>query len=136
MTSIARSAAAVLMTAALSACATAPAAETTPSTTAGSPAAAFDAAGTYDFNTQVGGQSVDGVVRLARNANGGWGGSVSSPVTGEMPVRAVAVEGNRVRVTASGNQGDLVLNLDVAGTRVSGNWSYAGQGGALTGSRR
>lgn len=136
MMNIARTTAAVLMTTALAAgCTTVTPAES-PAATPAPAATAFDAAGTYDFSTQVSGEAVSGVVRLARNAAGAWGGSVSSSVTGELPVRAVAVEGSRVRVTAAGGQGDLVLNLNVTGSAVAGNWEYAGQGGSLTGSRR
>lgn len=112
------------------ACATAPATESAPAPRA--EAAPLNAAGTYTFTLETRGQRIDGTVRLAR-AGEGYAGTVSVPAIGDMPVRAVSVQGNRVRVTAQGRMGDAVLTLNVNGDRFAGDWTYGPSSGELAG---
>ena len=68
------------------ACATAPA-----SAPAAGPQAAASAApnpvGTFNFRSNVQGRDFDGVIRIARAEGGAYTGTVTKPLTGELPVR-------------------------------------------------
>ncbi|HEY0018524.1 MAG TPA: hypothetical protein VGC13_19610 [Longimicrobium sp.] len=123
--------AALLLTAA---CATASGA-TPGATPAAAPATALDPAGTYTFSSAFRGQTFEGVVRIAPDERGGYAGTVTTPFTGEMPVRSVDVQGSRVRVTATGRAGDAVLEMDVRGSDFSGTWTYGPSTGQMTGRR-
>jgi hypothetical protein len=124
--------AAVLLTAACAtAPGTAPAALPEPAS-----AAAFDPAGTYTFSSELRGQSFEGVIRVARSTGGAYTGSVTTPLTGEMPVRAVDVQGRRVRVTAAGRMGDAVMEMNMEGSSFSGGWTYGPSSGQMTGRMR
>lgn len=120
---------ALLLTAA---CATAPGSHPG-AAPAAAPATALDPAGTYTFNSEFRGQAFEGVLRVVRAQGGGYAGTVTTPFTGEMPVRAVDVQGSRVRVTATGRAGDAVLEMDVRGSGFSGTWTYGPSTGQMTG---
>ena len=123
--------AALLLTAA---CATAPGANPG-ATPAAAPATALDPAGTYTFRSAFRGQTFEGVARVTRAQGGGYAGTVTTPFTGEMPVRSVEVQGSRVRVTATGRMGDAVLEMNVRGGDFSGTWTYGPSTGQMTGRR-
>ncbi len=95
--------------------------------------AMLDPVGTFNFSSQMGGGNFDGVIRITRQEGGAYTGTVSTPVTGELPVKGVDVQGERIRVTASGRHGDAVINLHRSGRDLTGNWAYAGETGVLTG---
>lgn len=120
---------ALLLTAA---CATAPGANPGAAPAAAS-ATALDPAGTYTFRSEFRGQAFEGVVRVVRAQGGGYEGTVTTPFTGEMPVRAVDVQGSRVRVTATGRAGDAVLEMEMRGSDFSGTWAYGPSTGQMSG---
>jgi hypothetical protein len=91
------------------------------------------AAGRYTFQSDFRGQSFEGVIRLSGGAGGAYTGTLTTPFTGELPVRSVDVQGSRTRVTTTGRMGEAVLVLDMAGSRFTGTWSYGGSNGQLTG---
>jgi hypothetical protein len=124
--------AAVLAT---TACATAPGTAPAASPEPAS-AAVFDPAGTYTFSSALRGESFEGVIRVARSAGGAYTGSVTTPLTGELPVRAVDVQGRRVRVTAVGRMGDAVMEMNMSGSGFSGSWTYGPSSGQMTGRMR
>jgi len=99
-------------------------------------AAALDPAGTYTFSSALRGQSFEGVIRVARSEAGAYTGTVTTPLTGEMPVRAVDVQGRRVRVTAMGRMGDAVMEMNMSGSDFSGSWTYGPSSGQMTGRMR
>lgn len=123
--------AALLLTAA---CATAPGANPG-AAPAAAPATALDPAGTYTFSSEFRGQAFEGMVRIVRAQDGGYAGTVTTPFTGEMPVRAVDVQGSRVRVTAAGRAGDAVMEMEMRGADFSGTWTYGPSTGQMTGRR-
>ncbi len=96
-------------------------------------AAPSAAAGRYTFTSQFRGQSFEGVIRLVRSASGSYSGALTTPFTGELPVRSVDVQGKRTRVAATGQMGDAVLLLEMNGNSFSGTWSYGGNTGTLAG---
>lgn len=125
-----RLAAATLAALLTTACATTAAPESS------SPApVAVDPVGNYNFTSEVSGRSFAGVIRVARGQGGAYTGTISTPMTGSMPVQAVDVQGARMVVTARGQQGNAVMNLDFTGETFTGSWTYATAGGTLSGRR-
>jgi hypothetical protein len=117
----------------LAGCASAPPPPPAPEPAA---AAAFDPTGVFDFRTQFGGQPATGEIRITRQPTGELGGSLSTYEMGRVPFRTVTVEGNRVTATTSTPEGQAVLRLVLEGETFTGDWSYAGYSGAMTGQRR
>jgi hypothetical protein len=116
-------------------CATAPASQAT-ATPAGPAAADVDPAGTYSFTTQAGGEVFSGILRITRGTGGTrgpHGGTVSTPVAGDMRVRSVEVQGQRIRVMADGRLGAAVMNIDRNAADFTGSWTYGGSRGMLAG---
>jgi hypothetical protein len=122
---------AAVLAAALLTAACAPAAAPATRPDAVQPAA--DAAGTYEFTGDMRGQSFQGVIRLARADSGGYTGTLTTTLAGEMPVRSAEMQGRRLRVTAEGRMGEAVLTLDVDGQSFAGSWSYGPSSGTLSG---
>jgi hypothetical protein len=116
---------------AVSACA-APMAQPEPA-----PPPAFDPVGVYDFTTQVEGSAVTGTLDLRRNAQGVLSAQISTQVTGTMTATAT-LDGRKVEMRASTEQGDLAMQFTVAeDNTIAGSWSLAsGMSGTLTGARR
>jgi hypothetical protein len=115
------------------ACATVPA-----SAPAADPEAAASPApnpvGTFNFRSNVQGRDFDGVIRIARAASGAFTGTVTTPLTGELAVRSVDVQGSSIRVTAQGRMGDAVLTMNFTGASFTGDWTYGPSSGRMTGS--
>lgn len=118
------------------ACATAPAPESAPSPQTGA-AAGLDPVGTFSFSSQTGGENFTGTIHITRTAAGAYGGTIATPLTGDLPVRAVEVQDRHIRVTADGRMGAAVMEMDVDvdGTRFTGSWEYGGSRGLMAGTR-
>lgn len=94
-----------------------------------------DPVGAFDFTTTVEGTPVTGTITITRNGSE-YGGSVSTNVTESMPISTVMVEGQSVQVTGSTPDGPVTISMTFTGETFTGNWSYAGMTGSLTGRRR
>ncbi len=115
------------------ACATAPASTPAAGPEAVAPSAP-DPVGTFNFRSNVQGRDFEGVIRITRAEGGAFAGTVTTPLTGELPVRSVEVEGSRIRVTAQGRMGDAVLTMNFTGANFTGEWTYGPSSGRMTGS--
>jgi hypothetical protein len=106
------------------------------STPATPPAPApLDPVGVYDFTTDVDGTAVTGTITITNGASG-YGGSIGTNVTESMPVRSVAVEGQRVTVRADAPDGPVTFTMDFDGDDFIGTWTYADMSGTHSGRRR
>ena len=97
--------------------------------------AAMDPVGAYDFTTTVEGTVVSGTITITQGTNG-YGGSISTDATETIPVRSVAVEGQKLTVLADSPDGPVTFTMTMDGDAFVGTWSYAGMSGAHTGKRR
>jgi hypothetical protein len=99
---------------------------------------AFDPIGTYDFTTDVQGTSIRGVLVLRRNDEGALVGSITSDVTGEVPLQQVTLDGRRAEARSTLPDGMLVMRMEFLGDdRLTGGWELStGLGGGVTGQRR
>jgi len=95
----------------------------------------FDAAGYFEFVTDVDGQAVSGSIELRHADGGGFTGVLSTSATEPVPVRSVTVEGQRVTVVSDTPDGPATLILAFEGDAFTGSWSYAGMSGVLSGKR-
>jgi hypothetical protein len=100
--------------------------------------AALDPVGVYDFTTQVEGTSLAGVLTIRRTEEGRLTGSLSTDMTGEMPLQSVTMEGRRALLRASIPDGELYMQVDfLEDNRIAGGWELStGPSGAVTGQRR
>ena len=97
--------------------------------------AALDPVGMYDFTTTVEGTVVAGTITITQGTSG-YGGSIATDVTEPIPVRSVAVEGQKLTVLADSPDGPVTFVMTLNGDEFAGTWSYAGMSGAHTGKRR
>lgn len=92
---------------------------------------AFDPVGVYDFSTTVEGQAVSGVVTI-RRGDQGLTGVMTTPLTGELPLSRIAVDGRRVTFSTATGEGAISMQMTVGeDDRITGSWSA--NGGAMTG---
>jgi hypothetical protein len=100
--------------------------------------AALDPVGVYDFTTDVEGTRMAGVLTIRRTDEGRLTGSLSTDMTGEMPLQSVAMEGRRALLRASIPDGDLYIQVNfLEDNRIEGGWELStGPSGAMTGQRR
>ncbi|MCU0624270.1 MAG: hypothetical protein MUF53_10495 [Gemmatimonadaceae bacterium] len=96
------------------------------------PAPAVNAVGSYTFATEVNGTPVAGTLVITRT-NGTWGGKMTSDVFPELPVTAVSIEGQMVKVTTP--NGAVLIVMTFAGDDYTGTWELGGQTGAVSGKR-
>ena len=114
------------------ACASAP--EQGPIDTSAASSAEVDPVGSYSFTTTVQGTAVDGQLRIT-GTRGAWGGAFYTPVTGELPVSSVDVDGQVVRLTANTPDGIVHVRMIFSGDTFTGDWSLGAEGGAIRGQR-
>jgi hypothetical protein len=100
--------------------------------------AALDPVGVYDFTTDVEGTRMAGVLMIRRTEEGRLTGSISTDMTGEMPLQSVTMEGRRALLRASIPDGELYIQVDfLEDNRIAGGWELStGPSGAMTGQRR
>lgn len=116
------------------ACASAPdAAQTTPASEAAA-RGELDPVGSYTFSTIIQGMAVDGQLRITGTRDA-WGGTIYTPATGELPVSAVEVDGQEVRVTTDTPDGIVHVRMMFSGDAFTGDWSLGAEGGAVRGRR-
>lgn len=90
--------------------------------------------GNYEFTTTVNGSPVAGSMVVTRTA-GTYGGTITTDMTGDLPITAVAVEGNVVSITADTPQGPVSMRMTVQGEQVSGTWVLGDSAGDFQGKR-
>ena len=96
--------------------------------------APLDPVGTYEFRTMVGGSPVSGTIQIT-GATGAYAGVVRSAAMADLPVTAVEVEGQEMRVSVRTPDGTVVLHLIFEGDAFTGHWSMAGDGADISGRR-
>jgi hypothetical protein len=116
-----------------SACASAPAAA--PAAPVVAAPAPVDPVGQFDFSTTLEGSLVNGTVTVTRTDTG-FGGSVTTTMTEPIPVRTVAVDGQKMTVTADTPDGPVIMLLEFKGDEFTGNWTLGTMSGTHTGKRR
>jgi hypothetical protein len=100
-------------------------------------AAEFDPVGVYDFTTEVQGTTVPGVLTI-RRGDQGLAGTLSTDLTGELPLQQVAIEGRRGEMRASTQEGGMIMRIEfVDDGRIRGGWELvSGMSGSVIGQRR
>lgn len=91
-----------------------------------------DPVGRYTFTTTVQGMAVDGQLQIT-GTPGAWGGSFHTPVTGELPLSSVTVDGQEVRITANTADGIVQVRMMFSGETFTGAWSLGAEGAAIRG---
>lgn len=102
------------------------------------PAAAFDPVGVYDFTTQVDGSSVTGVLTIRRNTEGRLTATLSTPVTGDLPISNVTQDGRNLemRTNIEGDSMLMRVNVNAEGV-LTGGWELSsGMRGGVSGRLR
>jgi predicted acyl esterase len=90
--------------------------------------------GVWSGVLQVGAQRLRLVFRLQRDADGQLRGTIDSPdqaATG-IPISAITVEGNTIRIRSDAVQGEFVGALSEDGKQLAGTWKQGGQELPLT----
>lgn len=97
-----------------------------------------DPVGVYDFTTLIDGNTVAGVLTLRRNADGGLSATVSTPVTGDIPINSVIQTDNTLHMRANMGGEALRMTVTVGETGIlTGGWMLSsGAGGGVDGTRR
>lgn len=97
-----------------------------------------DPVGVYDFTTQIEGTAVAGVLTIRRNQDGGLSATVSTPVTGDLPINSVTQTANTLQMRANMGGDALLLTVTIGETGVlTGGWTVSsGASGGVTGTRR
>jgi hypothetical protein len=129
------STAALVLLAAACAPAAAPPAEPAPAAAAPAMRAALNPVGTFEFTTSVNGNPMQGTIEITGQP-GAYSGVVRTSATPDLPITAVAVEGDQLTVTSSVNGEALVMRLTFAGNDFTGGWTVAGDSGEIAGRRR
>jgi hypothetical protein len=96
-------------------------------------ASVADATGEYRFTSQLQGRSFEGTVEIGRSSAGDYRGTVTTPLTGDLPIRSVAGTPDRIEVNARGPQGDAVLHFQLSGPHFIGSWQYGNARGFMAG---
>ncbi len=97
-------------------------------------APALDPVGVYDFNTEVDGQPVTGVLSIS-GSPGTYTASMSSDI-GNIRVRNITVEGMRLSFTADHPDATAFVELVFSGDSFTGQWDAGDMFGYISGSRR
>jgi hypothetical protein len=99
--------------------------------------AAFDPVGVYDMVTAFQGTSIPGVLVIQRR-DAGLGGSLTTELSGELPLSRVAFEGRRGELRAPTPQGDMIMRIEfIDDDRFQGGWELVGTAsGGVSGQRR
>jgi hypothetical protein len=100
------------------------------------PAPVFDPVGMFDFTTSVEGQSFAGVIQIRRTEAGSLTATLSTDVTGSIPLPRVTITEQRLTLSGDTPDGQLTVNMDMRGAEFTGNWTMGGLAGSLTGRRR
>lgn len=99
------------------------------------PATPASAVGVYDFTTNVQGMAVTGVVTIT-SQGGAVGGTIATSATPDVPIKTVAVDGQKITVAADSPDGEVTIEMTMDGQEFTGQWWYAGQSGSLRGRKR
>jgi hypothetical protein len=100
-------------------------------------APAFDPVGVYDFSTQADGQTVNGTLTIRRGEEGRLNAVISTPVTGDVPIENVTLEGRTMELRANVEGTGLIMMVDFVENRLTGGWQLSsGASGVMTGQRR
>jgi hypothetical protein len=97
---------------------------------------AVDPVGMFDFSTSMDGTPVTGTLEIRKDSNGAYAGSLATNVAETIPVTAVTITGQQVTITATAPDSPVSITLTFTGDAFTGNWSYAGMTGQITGKRR
>jgi hypothetical protein len=90
--------------------------------------------GRFEFTTLFQGQPLTGEIEVT-GTPGAYRGRITTSLTPDLPVSAVAVEGREMIVSAETPQGPIRLRLVFVGDEFTGGWSLGGDTGELAGRR-
>ena len=110
----------MLATAALAACATAP---------AGPPP--FDPVGSYTYAADVDGQNFPGTLTIEQGEDG-YTGSVMSDMFPPLPILSVVVEDQTITIEVTGPEGLLTIVGTALENTIEGTWAMGEGSGAFT----
>lgn len=94
----------------------------------------FDPVGSYLYSAGVEGMMVSGTMTI-EGSEGAYTGSLQSDMFPAVPINSVMVTGQAVTIEASGPQGVLTLEFEVAEGALTGTWTMAGMTGSFSGSK-
>ena len=93
-----------------------------------------DPVGSYTLTAIIQGSPVRGQMRIAGEP-GAYTGAVYTSFTGELPIRSVTVDGDRVFITADTPDGPVDVQITFDGETFSGTWMLGPDTGSIEGRR-
>jgi hypothetical protein len=96
----------------------------------------IDPVGTYTVYITVQGNSMTTTTRIDKKDGGGWTGTVNGEGLPPLPVNAVTVTKNKVKLSISTPDGsEALIEMIVNGDDITGQWSMGGDGSKITGKK-
>ncbi len=81
------------------------------------------------------GEQIPGTLSITFR-DGVYGGVLSNSMLPDMPLSSVAVDGQKITVSADSPNGTVVIEFTMTGKELAGSWSLAGDGGPVAGRKR
>jgi len=96
----------------------------------------IDATGTYTVYLTAQGNAMTTTTRIDKKPDGSYTGTVNGDGIPPLPVNSVTVTGNRVKLSVTAPDGtEAIIDMIVKGEDITGNWSMANDGSAITGKK-
>lgn len=101
-------------------------------------AAAFDPVGVYDFTTTVEGNSIAGVLTIRRTTEGRLAATMSTPITGDIPISNVTQDGRNLEMRTNIEGDSMVMRMSINAEGIlTGGWELSsGMSGGVSGRLR
>lgn len=95
-----------------------------------------DPVGTYTVYLTAGGNAMTTTTRIDKKPDGGYAGTVNGDGIPQLPVNSVTVTGNKVKLSVTAPDGsEAIIEMILKGDDITGSWSMANDGSAITGKR-
>ena len=95
-----------------------------------------DPVGTYTVYLTAQGNAMTTTTRIDKKADGTYTGTVNGDGIPQLPVNSVTVTGNHVKLSVTAPDGsEAIIDMIVKGDDITGSWSMANDGSAITGKK-
>ena len=94
----------------------------------------LDPVGSYSYTANYQGTSITGTMMIDRDDES-YGGQITSSLAPPFPVNGVEVMGQAMTIHAVGPEGQLLIEVVMAGTAFEGHFSMGGVSGTLEGTK-
>ncbi len=81
------------------------------------------------------GEQVPGTLNITFR-DGVYGGVMSSSMLPDMPISSVAIDGQKITISADSPNGAVVIEFTMTGKELAGTWYLGGDGGPVVGRKR